>query len=151
VSHAFRLQIQEPGKAARVVVIDRAVEIGRDCDGIVIEDPTASRRHAQVEPTEEGLVLSDLGSSNGTVAGGEAVDEPLVLLPGAWFEIGETRVVVHAGRDGDTHNVVTEPIDAQLTVDLEADRPSEGRRGLGQAAAHTMRPGGPVRRDRPPG
>ncbi len=97
---AYRLEIQEPGQASRVVVIEREVEIGRECDGIVLDDPLASRRHAKVEPIEAGVVLTDLGSANGTLAGGEPLAEPLVLLPGAWFQVGETRIVVHEGRDG---------------------------------------------------
>jgi pSer/pThr/pTyr-binding forkhead associated (FHA) protein len=148
VSSAYRLQIQEPGVPARVVVIDHAVEIGRDCDGIVIEDPTASRRHARLEPSDDGLVLADLGSSNGTVVVGDRVDEPVVLEPGAWFEIGETRVVVHPAKAGETHAVTSEPADGALTVELDGDRPSEIRRELGQAGAHTHRPGGAVRRER---
>lgn len=136
---AYRLEIQEPGQASRVVVIEREVEIGRECDGIVLDDPLASRRHAKVEPIEAGLVLTDLGSANGTLAGGEPLDEPLVLLPGAWFQVGETRIVVHEGRDGDRHSVGAEDAAAP-------GRASSGRKSLGQAAAHTQRPGGSVTR-----
>jgi pSer/pThr/pTyr-binding forkhead associated (FHA) protein len=146
VSPKFRLQIQEPGLAARVVVIDHDVVLGRDCDGIVLEDPTASRRHAELRPTDDGLVLVDLGSSNGTIAGGEPVDEPMVLAAGAWFEVGETRIVVHPAHDSDTHTRSGEVVDTSMTVDLDAERPSEVRRELGQAGAHTHRPGGSVQR-----
>lgn len=136
----FRLQIDEPGNPPRVVAVGQETEIGRDCDGIVLDDPTASRRHARIEPTDIGLVLTDLGSSNGTIAGGEPVDEPMVLSPGAWFQIGETRIVVHEGREGDTHQVA---VDHDVAT---PDRVSEGLRDLNQAAAHTLRPGGPAAR-----
>jgi pSer/pThr/pTyr-binding forkhead associated (FHA) protein len=139
---AFRLQIDEPGNASRIVVVIEDVEVGRDCDGIVLDDPTASRRHALLEPREIGLILTDLGSSNGTLAGGEPVEEPMVLQPGAWFQVGETRITVHAAREGDRHNVrETEEVAAP-------ERISESRRELGQAGAHTLRPGGAVQRPR---
>jgi pSer/pThr/pTyr-binding forkhead associated (FHA) protein len=138
---AYRLEIQEPGQAPRVVVIGREVEIGRACDGIVLDDPLASRRHAKLDPIDEGVVLTDLGSANGTLAGGEPLDEPMVLLPGAWFQVGETRIVIHEGRDGDHHSVGSEGAPAP-------GRASSGRKSLGQAAAHTRRPGGSV--PRPP-
>jgi pSer/pThr/pTyr-binding forkhead associated (FHA) protein len=139
----YRLQIAEPGLGARVVVIEHEVEVGRDCDGIVLDDPTASRRHASLQPTDEGLVVRDLGSSNGTVVGGEPLTEPMVLQPGAWIEVGETRITVHQAHASD-HHVIGH--DADLEPEVEIERPSAGRRELGKAATHTMRPGGPVRR-----
>lgn len=142
----YRLQIAEPGLGARVVVIEHEVEVGRDCDGIVLDDPTASRRHALLQPTDEGVVVSDLGSSNGTIAGGEPLDEPMVLQPGAWIQVGETRITIHQAHDGDHHVVDPHPAEADSEAASEGERPSAGRRELGKAGAHTMRPGGPVRR-----
>jgi pSer/pThr/pTyr-binding forkhead associated (FHA) protein len=140
LEHTYRLQIDEPGASPRIVVISEEVEVGRECDGIILDDPTASRRHVRLEPIEQGVILTDLGSSNGTIAGGELVEEPMVLAPGAWFEVGETRLTIHAAREGDRHNVrETEDVAA-------AERVSEQVRQLGQASAHTLRPGGPVRR-----
>lgn len=140
IEHTYRLQILEPGNSPRIVVISEEVEVGRECEGIVLDDPTASRRHVRLEPIEDGVILTDLGSSNGTIAGGELVEEPMVLQPGAWFEVGETRVTIHEARDGDQHNV-------RETQEVAAsERISESRRELGQASAHTLRPGGPVQR-----
>jgi pSer/pThr/pTyr-binding forkhead associated (FHA) protein len=141
MSRPYRLEIQEPGQASRIVVIEHEVEVGRECDGIVLDDPLASRRHASLQPIDEGVVLTDLGSANGTIAGGEPLDEPLVLAPGAWFLVGETRIVVHEGREGDHHVVGSQGAAAP-------NRASSGRKTLGQAAAHTHRPGGSV--PRPP-
>ncbi len=140
MSHIYRLQIDEPGHPSRVTTVSDPTEIGRDCAGILIDDPTASRRHVRVEPMDEGLVLYDLDSSNGTIAGGEAVTEPLILSPGAWFQIGETRIVVHEGKVGEGQQ------SAQTADLVVGGRVSGGRRGLQQAASHTARPGGSVRR-----
>jgi pSer/pThr/pTyr-binding forkhead associated (FHA) protein len=148
----FRLQVNEPGAKPRVLVVGRPTEIGRDCEGIVLDDATASRRHAEVVPTEHGLVLRDLGSSNGTLAGGQPVTEPMVLVPGAWFEIGETRLVVHESRPGDTHRTDTDlpddgsPDEGDTGADSASGRASGGRRVLNQATSRTDRPGGSVRR-----
>ncbi len=51
-------------------VLGRHVE----CD-IRIDDQGISRRHAELEVTGEGLVVRDLGSSNGTFVNGEKVSE----------------------------------------------------------------------------
>jgi pSer/pThr/pTyr-binding forkhead associated (FHA) protein len=143
---AFRLQIAEPGQSPRVVVIEREVEAGRECDGIVLDDPTASRRHVSLDPTDDGVVVQDLGSSNGTIVGGELLTEPMVLQPGAWIELGETRITIHESREGDRHNVAAHPADADVSMDVEGERPSAALRELGKSSAHTMRPGGSVRR-----
>jgi Protein of unknown function (DUF3662)/FHA domain len=62
------------GDGQRFALGEQTVRIGRlsDCD-IVIEDPNASRHHAQVQPDGDGYVLSDLGSTNGTRVNGVSV------------------------------------------------------------------------------
>ncbi len=71
----FRVTMQFSGKPVRKFTFDKSmVTIGRDptCD-IVIENIGASRRHAMIEQTEEGYVLADLKSHNGTFVAGEKV------------------------------------------------------------------------------
>lgn len=50
--------------------------IGRlpECE-IVLTDPGASRRHAQIVRRDDGFVVADLGSTNGTLVNGEPVRE----------------------------------------------------------------------------
>ncbi len=54
--------------------VDQPLTIGRDpvCD-LVIPDRQVSRRHARVRPTEQGTVLEDLHSKNGTHHNGRRV------------------------------------------------------------------------------
>ena len=54
----------------RVFVLGRAT--GND---FPVQDPTISRRHAELEGTPNGIRVKDLGSSNGTFAGGAKLDE----------------------------------------------------------------------------
>ena len=58
----------------RIDVGDEPVTIGRlaDCT-IVIDDPSASRRHAQIHRDGEAAILTDLGSTNGTKLNGAPV------------------------------------------------------------------------------
>ncbi len=73
----------------RLVVGTGGVVIGRSrqCD-IVIDDANVSRRHAEVRLQGGAWVLSDLGSTNGTVLGGRRIEEPEVIEPGDEIEIG---------------------------------------------------------------
>jgi DNA-binding NtrC family response regulator len=60
---------------------------------VVVDDPHASRVHCEVEPMETGIVLRDLGSTNGTYVGGAVVKEALIT-PGTVVTFGTSRLVV---------------------------------------------------------
>lgn len=50
--------------------------IGRaTVNDIVINDPTISQRHASIEYSRHGVVLKDLGSTNGTYVAGQPIKE----------------------------------------------------------------------------
>ncbi|MDQ3892211.1 MAG: DUF3662 and FHA domain-containing protein [Actinomycetota bacterium] len=49
--------------------------IGRSEENdIVIQDPNVSRRHAQLSRSENGFIIEDLGSTNGTLLDGAPID-----------------------------------------------------------------------------
>lgn len=64
------------GSRCRLVVhVVEPLETGRDCDGLILLDPSISRRHLLVEPFGSTVVVTDLGSRNGTtVAGHPLID-----------------------------------------------------------------------------
>ncbi len=71
----FRVTMSLAGRPVRKFTFDKpSISIGRDgsCD-VVVENIGASRCHATIEKTEEGYVLADLKSHNGTFVGGEKV------------------------------------------------------------------------------
>jgi len=63
--------------------------IGRDLDdGIRIDSPTVSRRHARISISETEAVLEDLESKNGTFVGDHQVSEPVRLNDGDEIRTG---------------------------------------------------------------
>lgn len=68
--------------------LDHSREIGRlpTCD-IRIDAPGFAERHARLEPHQDGVVLRDLGSSNGTMVNGHLVRDAL-LRPGDQLAFG---------------------------------------------------------------
>ncbi len=85
-----RLLIEAGPRAPATVVIDRAVLIlgrGGGIADVDVGDPSASRRHASISYRDGGFVLSDLGSTNGTVLNGEIVGEA-PLVDGDQIQIG---------------------------------------------------------------
>ena len=89
------LRVSAPGAPSRNVALDgRPVTIGRATDvELVLADPLASRRHARLSSRGGWLVMSDLGSTNGTRINGQRVREA-VVGPGDRIEIGATRLEV---------------------------------------------------------
>ena len=94
---------------------DNPILIGRDpkC-GISIDDPQLSRVHAEIVREENGFVLFDKNSSNGSHINGDRVMRQ-VLLPGDEIEIGKTKIEVLVDiltpgvewQDEDTHLVTS--------------------------------------------
>ncbi len=88
------IEIREPGKRVRRVVVDRAIEVGRDCDGELLTDEGVSRRHLRLVPSPVALSLVDLGSRNGTLVDGVPVTGRVVLQPGAVVRLGSTEIIM---------------------------------------------------------
>jgi hypothetical protein len=74
--------------------------IGRthDCD-LRIANLSVSRCHARLDRSEDGWLLSDLGSHNGTRVNGWLVREPVPVRPGDLLQFGTAAFLIQ-GRDG---------------------------------------------------
>jgi NADPH-dependent 2,4-dienoyl-CoA reductase/sulfur reductase-like enzyme/ferredoxin len=75
-------------------VLDRAVEVGRECDGEVLADPGVSRRHLKLVPSPTSLSVVDLGSRNGTLVNGNPLSGRVALKAGDIVRLGRTEIVV---------------------------------------------------------
>ncbi|MDA8310946.1 MAG: DUF3662 and FHA domain-containing protein [Actinomycetota bacterium] len=78
---------------SRVPLGDGPVTLGRlpECD-VVLNDPNVSRRHAEFRRVTDGVVVTDLGSTNGTRVNGVPVREQL-LASGDEITVGSTTLV----------------------------------------------------------
>ena len=75
----------------------RDITIGRDGKAVGAElstDRAASRRHAEVRATTEGLILTDLESRNGTFVDGFPIGKPMIIALGQPFVVGRTMLRV---------------------------------------------------------
>ena len=91
------LYLVENGKRTKSFELDKdVVSIGRLSESDVpLQDPGASRTHAEIRRTENGYVLADLGSTNGTMVNEATVSER-ALQEGDRITIGRT--VLEFGR-----------------------------------------------------
>ncbi len=83
--------LRSDSQAGLDFTVDDAVVLGRSPEAdIVIEDPYASEFHLRINAKEGRLVLSDLGSTNGTYVNGRRVSTPVDLRRGDALQIGKT-------------------------------------------------------------
>jgi pSer/pThr/pTyr-binding forkhead associated (FHA) protein len=71
------------------------LEVGREASGIRLPDPNASRRHANLAPSNGGITVTDLGSTNGTMVNGQRVQRQEARV-GDVIKIGGTNFRVEA-------------------------------------------------------
>ena len=81
-------------------LIERAMVVGRDvtCD-IVISDRQVSRFHARFNLTDDGVLLEDLSSKNGTFCNGARLEEPILLSDGDLIQVSLVQHFVFLSSD----------------------------------------------------
>lgn len=76
--------------------------VGRDATAdVVLSDDGVSRRHAQVGREARGVVVRDLGSTNGTWVNGVRLAAPRVLRPGDEVRVGGTVLRLESGHQSE--------------------------------------------------
>jgi hypothetical protein len=90
----IRLLVKFEGESREVELADPVVTLGRSAENLVaLADKKASRKHAKIEKTDAGYVLTDLESGNGTRVNGRDV-KTYVLAKGDEIQIGLTSLFV---------------------------------------------------------
>ena len=76
---------------------NREIVIGRssDLDMVLVED-MVSRRHAKITTTEQGILIQDVGSTNGTFVNGEKIEGVARLSEGDRILVGTSIIKVVA-------------------------------------------------------
>ena len=92
----LELTIHAPGEPTRRLRVDRpALTLGRaSTNDVFLPDRTLSRVHARIDRHDHGVVLTDLGSRNGTQLNGARIEQPVRLAPGDRIVLGETTIEV---------------------------------------------------------
>lgn len=122
------VEVRAPGQAPERLAVTGALVLGRG-DGVHrLPDARVSRRHLLLSTVSGRLVVTDLGSSNGTRVNGTLLRGSRTVRPGDVIDVGDSRI-----------EVVEVPGDAGADVD---DRTTtRARPGLGSAAVAAGPPG----------
>jgi pSer/pThr/pTyr-binding forkhead associated (FHA) protein len=132
--------VSQEGRTPLHVVVVGHLDIGRECDGLLVVDQRVSRLHLRLELVDGQMVVADLGSSNGTFLDGLRIRAPVVLEPYSTITLGTTSIRLqeaataeHADREppaavdldglrGQVTNL-SDGIPAPLTASQSVDQP----------------------------
>ena len=70
------------------------ITVGRAGADLTLNDSEASRQHAALEIRDTTFFVSDLGSTNGTLVGGEKIDGQVELSDKSEFQVGSTTLML---------------------------------------------------------
>jgi len=87
----LKLHVSEKGGASRDLLLDKSVvSIGRSPkNDIILPRNNVSKKHAAIEVVDRACVVSDMGSTNGTIVGGRRIAKPTVVPPGEKIVISD--------------------------------------------------------------
>ncbi|HEX2120584.1 MAG TPA: FHA domain-containing protein [Thermoanaerobaculia bacterium] len=89
------LAILDGPDAGSVFRIDKPrITIGRSSADLTLNDSEASRQHAVVEIRDLVYTVNDLGSTNGTLIGGEKIAGAVELSDKSEFQVGATTLML---------------------------------------------------------
>jgi adenylate cyclase len=109
---SFELTAGEPQVVGRALTSD-----------IPVFDPTISRRHARLATDEEGIEVSDLGSSNGTFVNGARVEKARIAT-GDVVSFGKVSFRITAGPLIPVTSRDTSSFAAALVAEVDTGKPS---------------------------
>ena len=85
------LFVRSESQQGREFEVNDVVVLGRsDETDVVLDDPYASEFHMRLVSQENGMMLHDLGSTNGTYVNGRRVSAPTELKRGDTIQVGKT-------------------------------------------------------------
>jgi hypothetical protein len=97
------------------IEVDRKLVFGRYETDVVIDDPELSRRHLEIRPDGDGLIVEDLASTNGTLVDEHPISAPTSVGHGSKVKFGATVIEVQIVVDGGATRLSSVPGDPDAT------------------------------------
>jgi class 3 adenylate cyclase len=135
--------VRQAGREPLFVEVHGHLEVGRDCDGLLLADAQVSRRHIELRVTGGRLTVTDIGSRNGTVVDGKPLTGPVELRAGMRALLGTTTVeLADSGGFSDRQTEIgesAEPEDLRRTsIDVVASAADDWRPAPSPLTGSTM-------------
>jgi DNA-binding NtrC family response regulator len=137
-SYGWILEIQDEEGVKRVPVERGPVVLGSSrMSDVIVRDATVSARHCEVTAHDDGVLVRDLGSTNGTWTGGARVSEAWGL-EGTTITIGQTTIVVVPGADQEEDDELGPPLASMAGASMAMRKVATLVRRLAQMSAPVL-------------
>jgi adenylate cyclase len=113
------VRICEPGRTPLHLVVRRPIDVGRDCDGLLLADAELSRRHLRLSAAAGRITVQDLDSTNGTSIDGSTLVGPTTVQAGQVVTFGQCRLEVLATEPNGEREAPDDPL-RQTSIDVVA-------------------------------
>jgi adenylate cyclase len=146
---SFRL-VSASGDQSFEIPTGRSLVVGRGvASDIAIYDPTISRRHAELVVSDDGVEVTDLGSSNGTCINGARIESGRLSANDS-VTFGKVTYRLRTGKPSGDHPAPHLPPPLRHPP-LQPDQGSQGGQIVRQLVVSGGVPPGITSRDGPPG
>ena len=137
-TYGWVLEIQDDEGARRVPVEQETSVIGsrRGAD-VLVNDETVSARHCSVSLLPDGIVVRDLGSTNGTFIGGARIAEAWAG-EGTTITIGQTTMAVVPATENEDEEELDPPLASMAGASLQMRRIATVVRRLARLSAPVL-------------
>jgi len=88
------VKVTQPSRSQLYLTIAEPLVFGRECDGLLLADEKVSRQHLRLSPAGQGVLVSDLASTNGSFIDQVRINGEAVLHPGSSLTLGDTTIIV---------------------------------------------------------
>ena len=89
--------VRKPGRQPLRLLLEGTLEVGRDCNGLLLSDPLTSRRHVRLEAQGGTVRVTDLDSTNGTTVDDHPITGTHDIRFGEVVRIGGTTMRCYQG------------------------------------------------------
>lgn len=86
--------VAQQDRVVLYLTIVEPIVVGRECDGLLLADDKVSRQHLRLSPAVNGVIVTDLGSTNGSHIDRVRIEGEALLSPGSTLVLGDTTIRV---------------------------------------------------------
>jgi len=114
------VQISEPGRTPLHLALHQPVDVGRDCDGLLLASHELSRRHLRLSSATGHVIVEDLGSTNGSFVDGSAINGVTGIRLGQVVTFGGCQLEVVADRSAGIATASVDDPQRRTSIDAVA-------------------------------
>lgn len=113
------VKVTQPGRTQLYITIAAPLVLGRECDGLLLADDKVSRQHLRLSPSGSDVLVTDLGSTNGSFLDQVRIHGDATLSQGSTLVVGDTEIVIETPMPPSTGNTTRRHVSGTIVATLD--------------------------------